>query len=193
MILTRVLRLLAATVLVALLASCGGPDGEPVAAGGPAPEGAAPAEPSVPPTSTGPAPSTTAPVAATAPPAVGDAGGEAPGSSVEGLSAADVRAAVEAPVPGGTRAAAGPTAEAVRLPGGATVWRVRIPGRFPVRSARVTVLVGGRTVGEGTSGPGLSSLVAVTTDRTGLVAGAAVSYRWDGREPVAAGRLVVAR
>ncbi len=69
---------------------------------------------------------------------------------------------------------------------------MRIPGSFPVRSARVQVLVGGRAVGAGMVTSELDGLVAVTVDPAGLVRGAAVSYRWEGRPAVAAGTLEVA-
>jgi hypothetical protein len=114
-------------------------------------------------------------------------------SPVAGLTAAELRAAVEAPSSATTRAATGPTAERVSLGDGRTVWRVRIPGEVPVRAARVEVLVGGRSIGEGIVAPDLSSLSVVTVDGAGLVAGAPVATRWEGATAEPAGTLVVAR
>lgn len=114
-------------------------------------------------------------------------------STAAGLSAAEVREAVESPEPSGKARPAGPVARPVRLASGAVVWRVQIPGRFPVRSARVVVSVGGRDLGEGVPGPHLQSLVAVTRDPRGLTDGAPVAYRWPGAPVVAAGRLAVVR
>lgn len=131
-------------------------------------------------------------VAATTEPAAGPQVG-ADASTVEGLSAAELREAVEAPDPVGRARTAGPVAQQVRLVSGATVWRVRIPGRFPVRSARVVVSVGGRRLGEGVPGPHLQSLVAVTRDQRAIVSGAAVTYRWSGGPSIDAGRLAVVR
>jgi len=70
---------------------------------------------------------------------------------------------------------------------------VRLPGAFPVRSARVTVFVAGRRVGEGMVGPRLQSLVAISRTGAGLQSGAAVTYQWEGSSPVSAGRLTVLR
>jgi len=114
-------------------------------------------------------------------------------SPVAGLSATDLRSAVLAPSATTKVRPAGPVAEQVRLPSGTSVWRVRLPGAFPVRSARVTVFVAGRRVGEGMVGPRLQSLVAVTRTGAGLTSGAAVTYRWDGSAEVSAGRLTVIR
>jgi hypothetical protein len=133
-------------------------------------------------------PSTTSSTTTAPPPPEGTAA-----SPVEGLSAAELRAAVEIEPSGAVRRLGGPTLESVRTPQGATVLRVRIPGPFPVRAARVEVLVGDRTVGEGIVAPDLSALTAVTLDGSGLVAGAPVSYRWEGAEPVAVGPLGVVR
>lgn len=116
-------------------------------------------------------------------------------STVDGLTAAELREAVEAPesAPVGRDRTSGPVAQRVRLASGATVWRVRIPGRFPVRSARVVVSVGGRQLGEGVPGSRLQSLVAVTRDAGAIVEGAAVTYAWAGGPTVPAGRLAVIR
>lgn len=115
-----------------------------------------------------------------------------PGESpVDGLDAAELQAAVVAPVPPAASRAARPTVDRVALPDGRTVWRVRIPGTVPARSARATISVGDREIGVAVTPPDLSALVAVTTDGTGLVAGAPVTYRWEGAEAVAAGALEV--
>lgn len=114
-------------------------------------------------------------------------------SPVSGLDAAQLREAVQAPVAGSTRARRGPSVDRVGVTGGPRVWRITIPGEFAARSARVSVSVGDRVVGQGVVTGDLQALVAVTTDGTGLVAGAPVSYRWEGDEPIAAGRLEVAR
>ena len=98
-----------------------------------------------------------------------------------------------APQRGRTARPTSPTVDQVVLADGTRVWRVRVPGSFPARSARVTVSVGGREVGQGITAPDLSAITAVTTDGTGLRAGAAVSYQWEGSPPVAAGTLEVAR
>ncbi len=81
----------------------------------------------------------------------------------------------------------------MRLADGRTAWRVTIPGEFPLRSARLSVTVGGRTVGEGIATPDGSALVAVTLDKTGPVAGAPVTWGPPGQTPTAAGPLAVIR
>ena len=155
-----------------------------------------PADPSAT-TTTAPATTTTIasdPIASdpTTPLATGTEGDPSP-STVPGLSPDEVKAAVLAPASATVRRAPGATVERLTLPSGVAVWRIRIPGSFPARSARVTVSVGGREVGAGTTSPTLDALVAVTTDGSGLVAGARVSFRWEGSEPVAAGALAVVR
>jgi hypothetical protein len=120
------------------------------------------------------------------------AGGTA-ASPVEGLDAAQLQQAVEAPSPASTRSAAGAMVDQVTLPDGTRVWRVRIPGDFRARSARVAVSVGRRLVGEGVLARDLQSITAVTTDGSGLTAGQPVSYRWEGGSSVAAGNLAVVR
>lgn len=148
------------------------------------------------PTAASSAPATSAPGDAVTPEAgtvpSAEGGGAGAASIVAGLTPAELRTVLDAPVPA-TRARSGPVAERVALAGGRSAWRVRIPGRFPVRSARAFVSVGGRRIGLGAVGPHLTSLVAVSPDGTGLVAGAVVSYRWEGSEPVVAGRLQVVR
>lgn len=119
--------------------------------------------------------------------------GEPSPSVVAGLTPEQVRAAALAPPNATARRAPGATVEVVTLASGAKVWRVRIPGTFDARTARAAVSVGDRVVGTGILTPQLDALLAVTTDGTGLVAGAAVSYRWEGSAPVAAGTLGVAR
>jgi len=113
------------------------------------------------------------------------------GSPVEGLDAAELRAAVAAPVPVRGRTATGPTADRVTLPDGRLVWRVRIPGDAPVRAARATIAVGGVEIGLANPTPTLDAMVAVTTDGAGIVAGAAVTITWEGSEPTASGALEV--
>lgn len=132
-----------------------------------------------------------APSSSTGPVASPSAGSAA--STVDGLTAAELREAVEAPDPGGKARASGPVAQPVRLASGTTVWRIRVPGRFPVRSARVVVSVGGRRIGEGVPGSRLQGLVAVTRDPSAIVSGAPVTYRWSGGPAVDAGRLAVVR
>lgn len=95
--------------------------------------------------------------------------------------------------PASSRTLRGPVAERLVLADGTGLWRVRIPGPFPARSARVAVLVAGRVVGAGMVTADLGALVAVTPDASGLTAGAAVSYRWEGQDAVAAGTLAVVR
>lgn len=118
---------------------------------------------------------------------------QAGASPVDGLTPEQLREAVTAPSGTATRAARGPVAEQVVLADGTKVWRVRIPGPFPVRDARVAVLVGSRVIGEGILAPDLGSISAVTVDGTGLRSGAAASYRWEGSAAVAAGPLTVVR
>lgn len=140
-----------------------------------------------------PTPTTAAPAApettsTTAAPAVGPA---AP-SPVDGLDAAELQAALAAPL-GSTARSAGPVADRVTLDDGTTVWRVRVPGDFDARSARVSISVGGRVVGEGVLAPDLAAITAVSTDGAGLTAGRPVTYQWEGGPSVAAGNLAVAR
>ncbi|HEU5151798.1 MAG TPA: hypothetical protein VFU19_14955 [Iamia sp.] len=159
------------------LSACG--DGsDPVSTGAGAE--AAPTTPAPAPAPTEPAPSTEP-----APP-----GGDSP---VDGLSAAQLRTVVEAP-PSGTaaRRRTGPVADRVTVDG-RTVWRITIPGTYDLLSSRITVTVGGTDVGEGIIAPDLTALVAVVADPAVLVAGAPVAYRWGAGDPVAAGRLEVAR
>ena len=123
-----------------------------------------------------------------------DRSGSDPGPSpVDGLDAEQLRSAVEAPVGASTRSVAGATADQVTLSDGTRVWRVRVPGDFTARSARVTISVGDRVVGQGVLTRDLRSLVAVTTDGSGLSAGQAVSYQWEGSPAIAAGPLAVVR
>ncbi|MGN6694168.1 MAG: hypothetical protein ACTHN0_08320 [Aquihabitans sp.] len=114
-------------------------------------------------------------------------------SPVDGLDAAQLQQAVEAPVSGTTRSAAGATVDQVTLSDGTHVWRVRVPGDFQARSARVAISVGDRIVGEGVLASDLRSITAVTTDGTGLTEGRPVSYQWEGGPSVAAGILAVVR
>lgn len=115
-------------------------------------------------------------------------------SPVEGLTAAELRSAVEAPPAPALagRRGRGPVADQVTV-GGRTVWRITIPGTFDVLSSRIVVAVGGRDVGEGVVTADLSALVAVATDPAVVVAGAPVTYRWGATAPVEAGRLEVVR
>lgn len=147
----------------------------------------APATTSTPPTTS----TTTAGAAATEAAGVDGAGGTDP-SPVPGLDASELRAALAAPLAVTTRSGR-PTLDQVVLANGTKVWRVRITGGFAARSARVTVSVGDRRVGTGVVAGDLGSLTAVTTDGTGLVAGRAVSYQWDGGPSQPAGVLEVVR
>lgn len=177
--------------LVLMVAGCGrGSSGEPVVAG--SPSTSAELAPTGPSSSTAPTPSTV-PGSSTSTTTATDASGEEDPSPVANLTPTDLRRVVEAPVATTLRSAPGPAADRVELSGGRTAWRVRIPGRFAVRAARAVVVVGDRTVGEAIVAVDTSALVAVTLDGTGLVAGAAVSYQWEGSEPVAVGGLEVAR
>ena len=124
----------------------------------------------------------------TAPPS-----GASDASPVAGLDAAQLQAALALPAGATGRSLAGPTVDQVTLADGTRVWRVRVPGAFTARSARVTISVGGRTVGAGILAPDLGAITAVTTDGTGLTAGKPVSYQWEGSPSVAAGTLAVAR
>jgi hypothetical protein len=111
---------------------------------------------------------------------------------VAGLSPAELRQVVTAPPSIATRAVTGPVAEQVTV-AGRKVWRVRIPGHFPVRDARVVVIVGTRQVGQGIVASNLGSLTAVSPDGTGLVSGAPVRFQWEGTRATSAGRLEVVR
>lgn len=142
-------------------------------------------------TTTAPTPTTTAVPTTTAPPAADPGATDA--SPVAGLDAAQLQQAVEAPSRATTRSLAGPSAERVALADGTQVWRVRVPGAFQARSARVAISVGDRVVGEGVLASDLSSITAVTTDGSGLVAGRPVSFQWEGGPSVAAGALAVIR
>lgn len=195
--------LVAAVVLG--VAGCGSGDGpSTVAAGQAPPTASAPADPEAPPVSEATPPEASPPEGAQPDPddpasdptpttTVAPEGGDLGASPVEGLAADELLAAVTAPLPEVARRSSGPTADRVTLADGTTVWRVRIPGPTPARSARVTVAVGDREVGPGVPPPDLGALVAVTTDGTGLVAGAPVTYQWEGSEPVSAGALEVVR
>ena len=198
---------LVAALLLTLLVGCGGAGGTTHLASGQEGGPDEPAATSAPPTTTAPprttAPPTTATSTTTAPtttaPAVPPTTAAAPipegsdASPVDGLTAEELVAAVTAPQRGRTARPTSPTVDQVVLADGTRVWRVRVPGAFPARSARVTVSVGGREVGQGITAPDLGAITAVTTDGTGLRAGAAVSYQWEGSPPVAAGTLEVAR
>jgi len=141
---------------------------------------------------TDPAPSTEPPTTeasdAEEPP---DAEGPSP---VDGLTAAELRAVVEAPPsPSPTgRPAAGPVADQVPV-AGRTVWRITIPGTYELLSSRIIVAIGGQDVGEGVVLPDLTALVAVSLDPAVVVEGAAVTYRWGAGAPVEAGALEVVR
>ena len=152
--------------------------------------------PSTTPSSTSTAPATTVPTPDSTTSTIAVApqpGGGTAASPVEGLTADELRAAVEAPVPAANRRAVGPTVDQVTLADGTRVWRVRVPGAFPARAARVEVQVGGRRVGEGVLAPDLQSITAVTTDGSGLTAGRPVTFRWEGGPLEAAGPLELAR
>jgi hypothetical protein len=114
-------------------------------------------------------------------------------SPVDGLKAAQLKAALEVPVGGAVRSAPGPTVDQVTLPDGTHVWRVRVPGPFAARSARIAVTVGGRRVGEAVQSADLQAITAVTTDGTGLTAGRPVTYQWEGGPSMRAGTLAVVR
>lgn len=114
-------------------------------------------------------------------------------SPVEGLSADQLKAALQAPLSSTLRNAAGPTADLVATSAGQTAWRVRVPGQFAARGARVSISVGGELVGEAVLAPDLGSIATVTTDAGPLRSGAAVTYQWEGSDPVPAGTLTVIR
>ncbi len=185
-------------VFVALsigVAACGSGDRPTqVAAGGDPSEATSTTETAAPPSTTTAVPATTTTTAAlattstTASPVGGDAA-----SPVDGLDAGQLQQAVQAPVSGTARSAAGATVDQVTLADGTHVWRVRVPGAFPARSARVAVSVGNRVIGEGVLAGDLRAITAVTTDGTGLTAGQPVSYQWEGGRSVAAGTLAVIR
>jgi hypothetical protein len=128
------------------------------------------------------APSTTAP-----------ASGPSAASPVPGLDATELQAALAAPVGASTRSSRAATVDQVTLADGTRVWRVRVPGTFTARSARASISVGDRRVGEAVLAPDLRSMTAVTTDGTGLTAGTPVTYQWEGSSSVPAGNLGVAR
>lgn len=199
MVLRRSLVPLLALLAIAA-ASCGGGDRPTeVAAGAGAasttavvsttPASTAPSSTSTVPVTTAPAPDSTPSTTAVAP----QVDGGTAASPVEGLTADQLRAAVETPSRAATRRAAGPTVDEVTLGDGTRVWRVRVPGAFQARSARVEVHVGGRRIGEGVLAPDLQSITAVTTDGSGLIPGRPVAYRWEGGPLEAAGSLEVAR
>lgn len=200
MVLRRSLIPLLALLAIAA-ASCGGGDRptEVAAGAGTAPSTteASTLPPASAPPSTSTVPATGAPRSTTSTTAAADApaqpGSGTAASPVDGLTADQLRSAVEAPLGTASRRAPGPTVDQVTLPDGTRVWRVRIPGSFRARSARVEVLVGGRRVGEGVLASDLQAITAVTTDGSGLTAGRPVAYRWEGGPSVAAGTLEVAR
>ena len=181
-------------LLVLLLASCGGSSGQAVRTGSPGQDpsfGPRPTAAATAPTSTTNAdPGAPDPSATTTTVAAPD-GGPADPSPIANLTPTDLRRVVEAPRR--NRNLTGPTADRVSLPDGRTVWRVTITGRFPLRSARLTVTVGDRIVGQGISTPDGGALVAVTLDGTPLVAGAPVAWGPPGVKPAEAGRLAVVR
>jgi hypothetical protein len=174
-------------------AACGGGGDRPtrVAAGGAPPASATTAATSstVPPAAdaTVPAPTSTTIVASDV------TGSPSADSPVDGLRADQLKAALEAPVAAAARSRSGPTVDQVVLADGTRVWRVRVPGSFEARSARLAIDVGGRRVGLGVLAADLQAVTAVTTDGSGLLAGSAVSYRWEGGPSVPAGSLAVVR
>ncbi len=186
----------AIVVSVAILTACGG-GSEPVDAGAGAP--AAPGregETSPPGAEADGAAETDTAEADTAATQADDAGepvGDAP-SPVEGLTADQLREAVEAPSSAAAVQARrrGPVAEPITV-AGRSLWRVTVPGRFQILSSAIVVAVGGHDVGEGVVADDLASLVVVTADPAPLVAGAAVTFRWGAGAPTAAGSLEVVR
>lgn len=189
------------TLLALGLAACGGADRPTqVATEGADPGGGAVTSTTVEVTTTeaaGTVPSTTAVAAdpepttttTTAPPS-----GASAASPVAGLDAAELQAALALPSgPAGRTLRSGPTVDQVTLDDGTRVWRVRVPGDFTARSARVSISVGARQVGEAVLAPDLQSITAVTTDGTGLGAGRPVTYQWEGSPAVAVGNLAVIR
>lgn len=187
------------------LAACGGADQPTQVAtegapdpGGPSASTTVAADPTAAPTTTAvaptSAPTTTAATAAdptttTAPPS-----GPSAASPVPGLDAVELQAALAAPSGATARTIrTGPTVDQVILEDGTRVWRVRVPGAFTARSARVSISVGNREVGEGVLAPDLQSITAVTTDGTGLSAGRPVTYQWEGSSAVVVGNLAVIR
>jgi hypothetical protein len=114
-------------------------------------------------------------------------------SPAPGLSAAQLREAVEAPLAQRDRATTGPVAERVTLAGGVVRWRVVVPGSFTVRDARVVVEVGGVAIGQGVLTPDLARLVAVTAEAGPLRNGAPVTFRYEGGASQPAGTLAVRR
>lgn len=204
MVLARARRasvLLLVVSLACLVASCGGGAADEISTGGdptptPAPSTSGPEATASTTVAAEPAATTPGVGETTTPPASTSSTTTPVGSDpspVEGLTAGELRAALDAPVGSSVRSAPGPTAERVALPDGTRVWRVRIPGDFPVRAARVQVLVAGETVGEGVVGSDLGSLTAVAPDGVPLRTGDPVAYRWDGGTEIAVGRLVVVR
>ena len=195
-------RLLPLVVALSLgAAACGSGDRPTQVAAGGEPEAvtsttAAPAssttEAAAPSTTSAPSAPSTAPSTTSTTAPASDPGAAA-ASPVDGLDAAQLQQAVEAPVLATSRSAAGATVDQVVLADGTRVWRVRVPGDFTARSARVAVSVGSRVAGEGVLASDLGSITAVTTDGRGLTAGQPVSYRWEGGGPVAAGTLAVIR
>lgn len=144
-------------------------------------------------TTAAPTSSTTIPAPLEEAPVGDDVVGASDASPVAGLDATELQAALAAPGGASGRSLSGPIVDQVTLADGTRVWRVRVPGTFTARSARVSISVGGRLVGEGVLASDLGSITAVTTDGTGLTAGRPVSYQWEGGPTVAAGKLGVAR
>lgn len=95
--------------------------------------------------------------------------------------------------------ATGPSISVEELPGSSTARgaapseqvRLRMSGNFPMRSARLFVLINGEVIGVGAPGATSGETIVDTTPRSAIVNGAKVSYRWESGPTTDVGALTV--
>lgn len=95
--------------------------------------------------------------------------------------------------------ATGPSISVEELPGSSVARgaappeqvRLRMSGNFPMRSARLFVLIDGAVVGVGAPGATSGETIVDTAPRSAIVNGAQVSYRWESGPTTDVGALTV--
>lgn len=127
----------------------------------------------------------------------------APGTSLATVApeatAAPTTGTTVAPASAPTVIATGPSISVEELPGAATARgaapseqvRLRLSGNFPMRSARLFVMIDDTVVGVGAPGASVSETIVDTTPRSAIVNGAKVSYRWESGPSTVVGALTL--